>query len=160
MFIIPTSRYVNYFKSTMSRDTLQKPIFICRIPVRWGDMDAYHHINNAMYLRYMEEARIQLLYQAGIKMDGRGLGPVIVNASCTFLLPVTYPDTLVIECYIGDPGRSSFMSYYKLYSQSQQDRLVCEGSAKIVWIDPAENKSVPLPAKILDIIQSQSLPNT
>ncbi len=142
----------------MTLEIQKKPIFICRIPVRWGDMDAYGHINNAMYLRYMEEARIQLLYKAGIKMDGRGLGPVIVNASSTFLLPVTYPDTLVIECSVAEPGRSSFISYYRLYSQSLNDRLVCEGSAKIVWIDPDHGKSVPLPEKIRSMIEDQSLP--
>lgn len=135
----------------------QKPIFIARIQVRWGDMDAYGHINNAMYLRYMEEARIQMLYKMGIHLDGKNQGPVIINASSTFLIPVTYPDTLVTECYVADPGRSSFMSYYQLYSQSQQDQLVCEGSAKIVWIDTTMNASVPLPGEILAMIKQQKI---
>ena len=142
----------------MAPEIHHAPLYVSRLAVRWGDMDAYGHVNNAMYLRYMEEARIQLLYKAGVKMDGRGPGPVIVNAQSTFLLPVTYPDTLIIECFAREPGRSSFMSYYKLFSQSLQNQLVCEGSAKIVWIDPAHGKSVPLPEFILNMIKSQSLP--
>ena len=132
-----------------------EPVFSTEITVRWGDMDAYAHLNNTVYLRFMEEARIQMLYEMGYTLDGKGQGPVIINAFSTFLKPVVYPDTLTVDCFVGEPGRSSFMSYYSLYSQAQDDELVCEGSAKIVWIDTETNSSVPLPQDIRLMIESK-----
>jgi acyl-CoA thioester hydrolase len=157
MFIIPTSWYVNDFLIWKGLKMQSKPIFQTQVAVRWGDMDAYQHVNNAMYLRYMEEARIQLLHKMGIKLNGRGFGPVIINASSTFLVPLTYPDNVTIDCYLAEPGRSSFMSYYKLYSQSMENKFVCEGSAKIVWIDTQTNLSVALPSEIIMMIKKQTL---
>ncbi len=130
----------------------RKPFYSTHIATRWGDMDAYGHINNAMYFRYMEEARIQFLLKMGSNMDGKGLGPVIINAFSTFLIPVVYPDTIRVDCYLSEPGRSSFMTHYKLYSQTQNDILVCEGSSKVVWIDTGTNISVPLPDSIRSMI--------
>lgn len=120
-------------------------IYSCLIPVRWGDMDAYGHVNNALYMRYLEEARVQLLAELGAKMDGNGIDPVVINVGCTFLKPVTYPDTLLIDCYVADPGRSSFMTYYQLFSESDPETPVSEGYSKVVWMDHTTGRSVPLP---------------
>lgn len=132
-----------------------KPLFTTRIPLRWSDMDSYNHVNNTLYLRYMEEARVQLLYQMGYRLDGSGQGPVVINVSATFLRPLAYPDTVIVDCYADQAGRSSFMSYYKLYSQQHKDLLACEGSAKIVWIDTASNRSVELPDDVRMMIEQQ-----
>jgi acyl-CoA thioester hydrolase len=121
-----------------------KPLFSIKIPIRWGDMDAYGHINNAVYFRYMEEARVLMLQQLGGSLDPQSTGPVIVNAQAEFLGAVSHPDTLRVDCFAADPGRSSFMTHYELYSQ-QQDKLVTKGSAKVVWVDHRINQSVALP---------------
>lgn len=129
-----------------------KLIFTCHIPVRWGDMDAYGHVNNTLYMRYMEETRVQALAAIGAQMDGNGIDPVIINTGCTFMQPVFYPDTLRIDCYARDPGRSSFMTHYEIFSEKQPDTPVSEGYAKVVWIDHKAGKSVPLPDNIRDQI--------
>ncbi|WP_245600998.1 acyl-CoA thioesterase [Marinobacterium jannaschii] len=129
-------------------DNTAKLIFSTHIDVRWGDMDAYSHVNNAMYMRYLEEARVQLLAEMGASMDGNGIDPVIINVGCTFLQPVTYPERLRIDCYVGAPGRSSFMSWYRIYPESAPDQLASEGYAKVVWMDHRSGRSTPLPEKI------------
>lgn len=140
-------------------DQTMKSIFNTEIAIRWGDLDAYNHVNNTLYLRYMEEARIQLLLQMGYSLDDPKQGPVVINLQCSFLHPVTYPDNLSIECFAVEPGNSSFMTYYRLHSQ-KQNKLVCEGSAKIVWIDKTTNRSIALPAKLRKLIdQQQNLNN-
>ncbi|SIS43474.1 acyl-CoA thioesterase [Neptunomonas antarctica] len=131
----------------MSTDT-GKLIFSCEIPVRWGDMDAYGHVNNAMYMRYMEEARVQLLAKMGATMNGNGIDPVIINTGCTFMRPVVYPDTLRIDCFVSEPGRSSFMTRYEIYSASDTLNPVSNGYSKVVWMDHHTGKSVALPAEI------------
>ena len=77
-----------------------------RQPIRWGDMDALGHVNNTVYFRYLEQARIEWLY--GLHADGEAYdrtGPVIVNASCTFLEPLVYPGDIEVRMYLGDLGR-------------------------------------------------------
>jgi acyl-CoA thioester hydrolase len=111
--------------------------------IRWGDMDALGHVNNTVYFRFMEQARIEWLYAH--RNDGShagGTGPVIVNASCTFLVPLVYPGDVEVRMYLGDPGRSSVATHYELDAQGKR---AAEGAAKMVWIDLASGRPVPLP---------------
>jgi acyl-CoA thioester hydrolase len=115
------------------------------IPVRWGDMDAYAHVNNTIYFRYCEQARVEWIEQLGYPVTtDAGLGPVIINAACTFLVPITYPATVIVRLYAGEPGRSSVMTWYDIGIEGDE-RIFAEGSAKVVWMDHETGKSVPLP---------------
>ena len=123
----------------------RKPIFDNRMPIRWGDQDALGHLNNTVYFRVMEQARIEWLESFGY---GTALtltqGPVIVNASCTFLIPFTYPGTIDCRMFSGHPGRSSVPTYYEMRLVGE-DRIYAEGTAKLVWIDIRTGKSIALP---------------
>ncbi len=130
------------------QDDKGRLIHSCELPVRWGDMDAYGHVNNAVYLRYLEEARVQLLEKMDVELDPNGLAPVVISVGCTFFKPVVYPDTLRIDCYVKDPGRSSFMTHYEVFSATNPEQAVSEGYAKVVWIDHRTEKSVALPEHI------------
>jgi acyl-CoA thioester hydrolase len=122
-----------------------KLIYTIRIPVRWGDMDAYGHVNNTVYFRYFEQARCEWCEQMGFPVSpNEATGAVIINASCTFLVPVNYPATVIVRMYAGEPGRSSVMTWYELFVEGQ-DKLHAEGAAKMVWMDNATGGSTPLP---------------
>jgi len=117
-----------------------------RQPIRWADMDMLGHVNNTSYFRYFEQARIEWTY--GLHPPGQvysDTGPVIVNASCTFLVPLVYPGNIEVRMYLGEPGRTSIGSYYEL---AMNGRTHAEGAAKIVWIDLASGRSVPLPEAV------------
>ena len=116
-------------------------------PVRWGDMDALGHVNNTVYFRYMEQARIEWLHALAREGVGflSGAGPVIVNASCTFMVPIVYPGDVEVRMYLAEPGRSSIGSHYELDCAGKR---MAEGDAKIVWIDLASGRSVPLPEQV------------
>src|SRR5450755_1479466 len=83
----------------------RKLVHSVSIPIRWGDMDAQGHVNNTLYFRYMEQARVEWLESvregAG---DVGGLGSVIVNASCTFKLPLSYPGVIEVRMSVDAPG--------------------------------------------------------
>lgn len=118
-----------------------------RQAIRWGDMDALGHVNNTAYFRYMEQARIEWLFaqaKAGGGYDA-GHGPVIVNASCNFLVPLVYPADVEIRMYLCNAGRSSLGSYYELFVGEKKH---ADGAAKIVWIDLASGRPTPLPDRI------------
>lgn len=118
------------------------------IPIRWGDMDAMGHVNNTVYFRYMEQTRIEWFEALGFGVGAvHDESPVIINASCTFLVPLTYPGTVECRMYAGHPGRSSVPTYHE-FRIAGDDRLYAEGAAKIVWMNPATGKSVPLPESL------------
>jgi acyl-CoA thioester hydrolase len=121
-----------------------QPFYSCEIPVRWGDMDAFGHVNNAIYFRYFEEARFQMLLAKGISNITDSY-PVLINIGCTFLRPVFHPDILRIDTFLSAPGRSSFIATYKVYSSHDPQTPCSEGHSKIVWVDKSTGKSVALP---------------
>lgn len=120
------------------------PFYSCEIPVRWGDMDAYGHVNNTLYFRYFEEARFKWMLEKGLPLKS-DTHPVVVTIGCTFLRPIFHPDTLRIDVFLSEPGRSSFMVNYKVYTQSHPQNPAAEGYSKVVWVSSADGKSVPLP---------------
>jgi acyl-CoA thioester hydrolase len=129
----------------------RKLLHVVRIPIRWGDMDAYEHVNNTVYFRYMEQARVEWLERSGHVCNARQEAPVIINASCTFFVPLTYPGTVEVRMFAGHVGRSSVATYYELRLEGA-DLLYAEGAAKVVWMDPATGKSVPLPAALRQLV--------
>lgn len=128
----------------MANEIVATPFYSSEIPLRWGDMDAYGHVNNTLYFRYFEEVRFKWLAEKGIPLKGEN-HPVVVTIGCTFLRPLFYPDTLRIDVFISEPGRSSFMVKYQVYSAAQPDTPAAEGYSKVVWVSSADGKSVPLP---------------
>lgn len=126
-------------------------------PVRWSDMDALGHVNNAVYFTYCEQARIQWLEEnrlGGSIAPGTGEGPVIINASCTFHRAVTYPAALEVSMFAGAVGRSSLETLYEIRDAADPERLYTSGSAKIVWVDHRAGRSVPLPAALRALLPS------
>jgi acyl-CoA thioester hydrolase len=122
-------------------------VFSCDIPVRWGDMDAYGHVNNANYFRYFEEARFQWMLAEGLPLKS-DTHPVVVTIGCTFMRPIFHPETLRIELSISEPGRSSFMMKYRVYVLSDLTAPAADGYSKVVWVSSENGKSVPLPEHV------------
>lgn len=122
--------------------------------LRWGDMDMLGHVNNTVYFRYMEQARIEWIYAlAGGQGYDDGHGPVIVNASCNFRMPLVYPAEVDVRMSIGEPGRTSIGSYYDLMVG---EKRYADGAARMVWTDRATGRPVPLPAQVLALLRSSN----
>ena len=122
--------------------------------MRWGDMDAMGHVNNTLYFRYMEQARLEWIYSLvpeGNPYSGAATGPVIVNASCTFLVPLVYPGDLEVTMFLGEPGRTSVNSFYEILMGG---RKYAEGASKLVWINLASGRPVPVPEKVMALLRA------
>ena len=122
------------------------------VPIRWGDMDLMGHVNNTVYFRYMEIARIEFLFGIGGPPDPRGTGPVIVNAFCNFIRQLEFPGDVLVRHYVANPGRSSFDTFMTMARADQPDVLCAEGGATTVWTDFKSHKSVPLPERVRQLI--------
>ncbi|MBZ2209429.1 acyl-CoA thioesterase [Massilia soli] len=126
----------------------KKLVHTMRMPIRWGDMDAMGHVNNTVYFRYTEQARIAWLESIECLPNPEGEGPVIVNAHCTFIKQLKYPGEIEVTTLVGPAGRSSFETYYEIRlvgDDGQAGVLHSEGGAKVVWVNFPAEKSAPLP---------------
>jgi acyl-CoA thioester hydrolase len=132
----------------------KKLVHTLRMPIRWGDMDAMGHVNNTVYFRYIEQARVEWLAEAGFRPDASGEGPVIVNAHCTFMRQLKYPGEIEIRTYAGPAGRSSFETIQEIRRVDQPELLSAEGGAKVVWVNFLTEKSTPLPEHIRVLLPS------
>jgi len=117
------------------------------LPVRWSDMDALGHVNNAAYFSYLEQARVSWLasLKATSTLNPGGYGPVVVTAQCAFHKPIVYPATIEIHLYGGSPGKSSFDTFYEIRDVQEREKIYTTGSAKVVWVNHQTKKSVPIP---------------
>ncbi len=116
-----------------------------RLPVRWGDMDALGHVNNATYFTYFEQARIESfdrLLPAGWVADA---GPILASITCDFKRPIAHPADLVVRVYGGEPGRTSFPQTYELTVEGDDDTLYATAEATLVWVSRATGRPIPIP---------------
>jgi acyl-CoA thioester hydrolase len=123
---------------------------IMATPIRWGDMDAMGHVNNTIYLRYMESARIQMMGEGGFKTNPMGEGFVIANIFCNFIRQLEFPGEVVVKSYVGTIGRSSFDIYHELLRADGGADLYANGGATMVWLDFPKQKSLPMPGQLRD----------
>ena len=122
------------------------------IPIRWGDMDAMGHVNNAVYFRYMETARIDWFRGIGCQPDPRGEVIVIVNAFCNFIRQFEYPGDVRIQTFVSDAGRTSFDSWCTMERTDQPGVICSTGGATTVWVDFPNQKSAPLPDWLRQVV--------
>lgn len=124
---------------------VKKLVYEMTIPIRWGDMDAMNHVNNATYFRYLETIRIDWMRSIGCQPDPQGEGPVIVNAFCNFYKQLEYPGDVLVKMYVSDPGRSTFESWGTMERADAPGVICAAGGATTVWVDFPKQKSAPLP---------------
>ncbi len=121
-----------------------------RIAIRWGDMDAMGHVNNTVFFRFMEQARIGWFESLVPQAEAwRAMSIVIVNASCNFHRPIDYPGTVEVRVFAGAPGGSSVATFYELHVDQE---LHADGAATVVFLD-AEQKPLRIPERIRALIQ-------
>jgi acyl-CoA thioester hydrolase len=122
--------------------TLTK-LYACEMPLRFADMDADLHINNAEFYRFMEEARMGWINTLGLPLVPPEPIPVLAASACSFRAPLHYPGTVKVEIYLGKLGDSSLRTHYLI--RNADGELAAEGYAVSVWFDPQAQRTVPLP---------------
>jgi acyl-CoA thioester hydrolase len=118
-------------------------------PVQWGDQDAFGHVNNTVYFRWIESARIVYLehIDLGETTSTKPLGPILAAISCNYRQQVTYPDTIYTGIRVTRLGRSSCTMEHRLWSERQQ-KVVADGEATIVLFDYGQQQSCAIPPEI------------
>ena len=120
-------------------------------PVAWGEMDAFGHVNNVVYFRYFENARIEYLRRIGF-VECVAVGPILASTHCRFRRPLTYPDRLHAGCRTTEIGADRFTIEYRLVSE-RLGAVAAEGGGVVVSYDYAAARKAPLPDAVRQAIE-------
>lgn len=122
---------------------------IIKIPVLWGHMDAFRHLNNVIYFRFFESARIAYFEEIGFLkyMNYVGIGPILASTECKYIKPITYPDTAIIGAKVIEIKEDRFYMEYAISSINKKV-IAALGKANVVSYNYKENKKVKLPKEI------------
>jgi acyl-CoA thioester hydrolase len=132
--------------------------FVHRERVRFGDLDAMRHVNNAVYLRYFETARIAylggLLVHDPVAEAGTGFGLIFAECHINYRSPVNFDEDLDIALTISDVRRSSFRVDFEM---RVGERLCAEGYGVMVGFDYSEERAAALPEEIRRRVEAEAV---
>jgi len=115
------------------------------IPVQWGDMDAAQHVNNTIYLRWTESARIAMFQKmTGDHASFKGVIPILGWQDCKYIFPVTYPDTVVVSLDVVKVEIQKIHCVVNMHSK-KFDKIVAVSKCVLVPFDMQKQKKVTLP---------------
>ncbi|MCI0456985.1 MAG: acyl-CoA thioesterase [Gemmataceae bacterium] len=121
-----------------------------QLPVQWGEMDAYRHVNNVVYFRYFETARLEYFRRLGwFEYESQtGIGPILQATQARFRRALAYPDTITIGARVVRLEEDRFTLEHRIVSHAQ-GVVVTEGEGTVVTYHHAEGRKVPIPEELL-----------
>ncbi len=144
-------------------DPLSGYSLILTLAVQWGDQDAFQHVNNTVYFRWFESARIAYSGKIGIlaMMQSQQVGPILASTSCNYRSPVIFPDNVRIGIRVARIGRTSLTLEHAVHSEAQ-NAIVAEGTSTSVLFDYGANQPCPIPDEIraaIKLMEDRSSPS-
>lgn len=141
---------------------------VIRLPVQWGEQDAFQHVNNVVYFKYQESSRIIFFraitdeikdptFDAEAFHRGSGLGPILSETGVKFICPVTYPDTLLVgaTAHMLENSTSRFKIMHSVWSFSK-NRVVAEGFGTVASFNYAIDKSQDFDPLVIEALDKLS----
>jgi acyl-CoA thioester hydrolase len=126
---------------------------VVEIPVAWGDMDAFGHVNNVVFFRYFETARIAFLYRVDFRGTDGCPGPILASTQCRFRRPLAFPDTVLVGVRVTELAEDRFTHEYRIVSL-KGDEIAAEGSGVVVAYDYATRSKTSIPDDVRTRIQA------
>lgn len=146
--------------ATVPADVVQGDIALpmarVAMTVRWGDLDAFNHVNNATFLVYAQEARLAWLAGVDGPWFDETMMPVVAAAQVNFRRQLAWPGRIAVELATKRLGTSSVTIAHRIVADDDAHCVYADGEVVMVWIDPASGRSVPLPLAIRAACQSDA----
>lgn len=133
----------------MSETYLAEFPVVIDVKVAWGEMDAYQHVNNIMYFRYFESARIAYLDEIDFadREKNGGIGPILGHTQCKYIRALTYPDSLYVGARTIEIREDRYIMELKIYSH-KHEAIAAVGTADMVAYDYINNRKATLPDRV------------
>ena len=116
------------------------------VTLRWSDLDAFNHVNNARYLTFLEQARIEWFETIGEPWVTEDSAPVVASATLNFKRPIEYPSNVFVELFTEKLGNSSVVIGHRI--MAEDGTLHCDGNVVAVWVNRHDGRATPLPAAV------------
>jgi acyl-CoA thioester hydrolase len=135
---------------------------VVELQVVWGEMDAFAHVNNVVYFRYFETARIAYCDKIGFleTIKASGVGPILASVRCDFRKPLTFPDKIFVGVMISEMSADRFLMQHRIVSEKLQ-KIAAEGESLIVSYDYRVGRKAPIPDevwKMIETLEGRSFP--
>jgi len=123
------------------------------LPIQWGDMDAFNHVNNVVYFRWLESSRIKYLEEAGMRdlMTAHQLGPILAAVDCSYKRQLEYPGSVTIGARVTKLGRTSLTVAHRIVND-QTSEIAAEGESVIVIFDFENQRPVRMPKDVKESV--------
>ena len=116
---------------------------ITEIPVLWGDMDSFGHVNNIIYLKWCETSRVELMCKVwdldalsmGEILSDKGIGPILANFNTNYRIPISCPDTIYVKTRIKHIGNTSFGIEHQITSKNNGSKIVVDADSVVVMVN-------------------------
>jgi len=127
---------------------------VLRIPIQWGEMDAYGHVNNTVLFRYFESARVEYLVKCGFarSWEEDRVGAILHSTGCRFRRPIFYPDTAIVGGRAVEIEDDRFTMEYVVVSEASGE-VAAEGAGVVVSYDYESRRKCPIPAVVAATIR-------
>ena len=122
-------------------------VFSIDMEVRWRDLDAFGHVNNASYLGYIEEARVRWFKSMSADWANETSAPILAAVTANYRKPIGWPETLRVELFCERLGNKSVTLGHRIISLTLADTLYCDGNTVLVWVNGA-GQSIALPEAV------------
>lgn len=134
---------------SFSLEDLKKFHLQTPIAIRYADLDTLHHVNNAVYLMYLEEARLHYAKQV-LEWNGdlNQIDMVLANVHVEYLLPIFLHSPLVIHTRVSKLGNKSFEIEYLFVIEEVERKIATYASTTLVYFDLKSQKSIPIPQDV------------
>lgn len=128
--------------------------FQISLTIRWGDLDAFNHVSNVAFLRYLEECRARWMDSVPSHWQGPNSGPVVASITINYRQAIVWPATISVSLRPQSPGRSSIKLEHEIRSATETadtGELYADATTTLVWVDKKNGESIPLPPAIRDL---------
>ncbi len=137
-------------------DQLAEYPSVITLPVQWGVQDAFGHVNNVIYFRWYESARIDYMNLLDVECfdverENSNIGPIIASITCDYKKQLKFPDTVHVGTRVTRFGNSSMQIDHAVFSESHQ-AVATTGTSICVVFDYTANKPVLIPVELRDAI--------
>ncbi|MBS2022547.1 MAG: acyl-CoA thioesterase [Deltaproteobacteria bacterium] len=129
---------------------------VLELPVQWGEMDELGHVNNVIYLRWFETARMEYFRRAHLwdRVRTEGIGPILARSTIDYRLALSFPDDVRVAATVLKLGNTSITMGMRLRSRKHDRAIAAEGEAVLVMVEYATGRKVPLTPEMIAAIES------
>lgn len=120
---------------------------------KWRDLDAFRHVNNATYLSYIEDARINMIKDWGLDYSGKSI--IVAAVTINYLKQISHPSELIVGQGVSRIGNTSFDIFSSVFLKGD-DEPAAQSEITIVCFDFSINKSIPIYKQIVEIYNKVS----